>query len=69
MEVKLHDLYFNPKMVQAGIFFPPMYILVSKDWNLTECLAAKSFCKALTSAWNPEEAIKLFSALQNQKAQ
>lgn len=32
-------------------------------WNLTKCLAAKCFCRAFTSAWNPDEAITLLSAL------
>ena len=36
--------------------------IVESFW-LTKCLADKTFCKAFTSAWKPEEAITHFSAL------
>lgn len=36
---------------------------VNSSIELTRCLAAKFFCKALISPWNPEDASTLLSAL------
>lgn len=37
--------------------------------KLTKCLAAKTFCRALTSAWKPEDANTDLSALHGKMKQ
>lgn len=51
------------QLIEGGVSMIFFWTRVPSLRDLTRCLAARSFCKALTSAWKPEDAIRHLSAL------